>query len=119
MDEAVRLAVYQGYAQAGQPPTIDEMAERLGASSDDIRASLRTLHDARHVVLDADGDIVLAHPFASIPFGFSVMGGRTLWWGGCAWDSFAIPHLVADDAYVLVATRCPGCGKALSWVVDR
>jgi simple sugar transport system substrate-binding protein len=24
------------------------------------------------------------------------MGERTLWWGGCAWDSFAIPQLVDD-----------------------
>ncbi|MGW6915370.1 hypothetical protein ACWGB8_16365 [Kitasatospora sp. NPDC054939] len=35
-----------------------------------------------------DGDrVVMAHPFASVPLGFSVMGAHTLWWGGCAWDS--------------------------------
>ena len=22
------------------------------------------------------------------------MGARVLWWGGCAWDSFALPHLL-------------------------
>jgi hypothetical protein len=62
---------------------------------------------------------VLAHPFATSPFGFAVMGERTLWWGGCAWDSFAIPHLVPEEPDVLVSTRCPGCGAALAWVVDR
>ena len=61
----------------------------------------------------------MAHPFASIPLGFSVMGERTLWWGGCAWDSFAIPHLVDAEPSVLVATTCPGCSAALAWVVDR
>ena len=61
----------------------------------------------------------MAHPFASVPLGFSVMGHETLWWGGCAWDSFAIPQLCADDPEVLVATQCPGCGKPLSWVVSR
>jgi hypothetical protein len=61
----------------------------------------------------------MAHPFASMPFGFSVMGRQALWWGGCAWDSFAIPHLVPSDPEVLVATQCPGCGKPLAWVVGR
>ncbi len=47
------------------------------------------------------------------------MGGRTLWWGGCAWDSFALPHLLPNDPQVLVATRCLGCGTVLSWVVGN
>lgn len=47
------------------------------------------------------------------------MGERTLWWGGCAWDSFALPHLLPDEPDVLVATRCPGCDAALAWVVGR
>jgi hypothetical protein len=71
------------------------------------------------VVLGDDGAIVMAHPFASIPLGFAVMGDHTLWWGGCAWDSFAIPHLVPGEPEVLVSTRCPGCGRALAWVVGR
>jgi len=47
------------------------------------------------------------------------MGRETLWWGGCAWDSFALAHLLPDAPDVLVGTRCPGCGAALAWVVDR
>ena len=82
-------------------------------------SSLHSLQLARHMVLDADGSIVMAHPFASVPLGFSVMGRDTLWWGGCAWDSFAIPQLCPDDPEVLVATQCPGCGKPLAWVVNR
>ena len=54
-----------------------------------------------------------------IALGFSVMGRETLWWGGCAWDSFALPHLLPDEPEVLVWTRCPGCGRALAWVVGR
>lgn len=76
----------------------------------------QALHDARHVVLDGD-TVVMAHPFATIPLGFSVMGRETLWWGGCAWDAFAIPHLVPGEPEVLVATTCPGCGTAHAWVV--
>ena len=118
-DEAVRTAVYNGYVEAGAPPSVEQMATQLVLSEDAVRESLRVLHETRHVVLGADGEIVMAHPFASIHLGFSVMGRETLWWGGCAWDAFAIPQLVPDDPEVLVATQCPGCGKPHAWVVNR
>ena len=60
----------------------------------------------------------MAHPFSSIPLGFAVMGRETLWWGGCAWDSFAMPHVLPDEPEVLVSTRCPGCGAARAWVAS-
>jgi hypothetical protein len=47
----------------------------------------------------------MAHPFSAMPLGFSVMGARTLCWGGCARDSFALPHLLSSESEVLVATR--------------
>ena len=60
----------------------------------------------------------MAHPFSAVPLGFSVMGARTLWWGGCAWDSFALPHLLPGEDEVLVATRCPACGLPHAWSVE-
>jgi hypothetical protein len=57
----------------------------------------------------------MAHPFSAVPLGFSVMGTRTLWWGGCAWDSFALPHLLRGEGEVLVATLCPACGCPHAW----
>lgn len=118
-DEAVRLAIYQAYATDGRPPSVDAMASALTLETDAVRDSLSRLHEARHIVQGPDGELVMAHPFASVPLGFSVMGKDTLWWGGCAWDSFAIPQLCPDDPEVLVATQCPGCGRPLSWVVNR
>jgi hypothetical protein len=51
------------------------------------------------------------------------MSANTLWWGGCAWHSFALPHLLGDvvpgAARVLVATRCPACDRPHAWNVDR
>lgn len=119
IDEDVRLAVYTGFARLGAAPEHEEVAAQLGVTTDDVRAALDRLADARHVALDPHHAVVMAHPFASVPLGFAVMGRRTLWWGGCAWDSFAVPHLVADEPEVLVSTRCPGCGSALAWVVSR
>ena len=59
----------------------------------------------------------MAHPFSSVPLGFSVMGTESLWWGGCAWDSFALPHLMPWEDEVLIATRCPSCDRPHAWSV--
>jgi hypothetical protein len=107
--EDARLAVYRSFAATGRAPAPGSLDE----------TALRALHEQRHIVLGADGGIVMAHPFSAVPLGFSVMGRETLWWGGCAWDSFALAHLLPAEPDVLVATRCPGCDAALAWVVER
>jgi Alkylmercury lyase len=114
--EDLRLAVYHHLAETGRAPVPAALAAVFAVPEAEIEAGLQALHDDRHLVL-RDGRIVMAHPFATIPLGFSVMGTATLWWGGCAWDAFALPHLLADEDEVLVATTCPGCGAALAWVV--
>jgi hypothetical protein len=117
--EDLRLAVYRSFATTGAPPSYDKLASRFEGTHEDFARGIRRLAEERHVVVDEAGSIVIAHPFASIPLGFSVMGRNTLWWGGCCWDSFAIPHLVTEEPDVLVATRCPGCDRPEAWVVDR
>jgi hypothetical protein len=110
-DEELRLTIYRSFAATGRAPDLD--------GDDETRASLHRLAEARHIVLDDDDRIVMAHPFASIPLGFAVMGRRTLWWGGCAWDSFALPHLLPEDPEVLVSTTCPSCHAPHAWTVGR
>ena len=116
--EDVRLAVYTWFARLGRAPSHDELADALSVPVPAVVDALRVLAAGRHVVLDEDDGIAMAHPFSAVPLGFSVMGRRTLWWGGCAWDAFALPHLLTSEPDVLVATRCPGCDRALSWVVS-
>lgn len=115
--ERVRLAVYRGFAESGRAPDREAIAAAVGLSVDAVEGALVTLAESRHLVRDAAGRIVMAHPFASIDLHFSVKGRRTLWWGGCAWDSFAIPHLVTAEPEVLVATTCPACDRAHAWIV--
>jgi hypothetical protein len=117
--EDLRLAIYDSLASTGRGPDTAALAARLGAAVNEIEAGLRQLAAARLLALDPSGQIVLAHPFSTIDLGFSVKGRRTLWWGGCIWDSFAIPHLVPGEPEVLVATTCPGCDRAHAWVVGR
>ncbi len=114
--EDLRLAAYAAFA-AGRAPTVASLASATEAAEAEVREGLGSLATQRHVALDADGEIAMAHPFTAVPLGFSVMGRSTLWWGGCAWDSFAIPHLLPDQAPVVVATTCPACGRAHAWTV--
>lgn len=116
--ERVRVVLYSALAETGVVPPDAAMAERLGVPGDDIRHAMTELADAHHVVLEHSG-VVLAHPFATRSFRFSVMGSETLWWGGCAWDAFAIPNLVPGASPVLVATTCQACGTPHAWTVTN
>lgn len=116
--ERTRFAIYTHLAETGTLPTHGALADQLDLTPEQYRDALAELAEARHVVLK-NGDVEMAHPFATRSFGFSVMGPRTLWWGGCAWDSFAIPNLVAEAREVLVATTCPACGRPHAWVVTN
>ena len=115
--EDLRLAVYGAFAETGRAPEPGDLADQLGTGMEAVRRGLDELASARHLVLDGQGRIVMAHPFSAMPLGFAVMGRRTLWWGGCAWDSFALPHLLPGEGEMLVATRCPACQHPHAWNV--
>jgi hypothetical protein len=117
--EVLRLSLYGALAATGRAPSLEQLAATVNADVEQVRVGLRSLGEDRHVVLGEDDQVLMAHPFSTVPLGFAVMGRTTLWWGGCAWDSFALPHLLADDAEVLVSTRCPACGAAHAWNVSR
>ena len=116
--EDLRLAVY-GRFRRGDIPRVADLAVELSVTSQQVRSGLATLAAGRHVALGPDGEMATAHPFTAVPLGFSVMGRDTLWWGGCAWDSFALPHLLPDQGPMLVATTCPRCDRAHAWRVDN
>jgi hypothetical protein len=118
LDE-LRLAVYRGFATTGRAPSVSVLARELGLGTAEVQTGLGELAQRRHLVLDVYGSVVMAHPFAAVPLGFSVMGGSTLWWGGCAWDSFALPNLLHEEGEVLVATRCPACDRPHAWDVGH
>lgn len=117
--EGIRLFFYREIANTGRLPSVADAADTLGVPEEWVWDGLDNLAADRHLVIDANGTIVLAFPFATRSFGFSVMGERTLWWGSCAIDSFSIPHIVDKEPWAVVATTCPACGAAHSWLVDR
>jgi hypothetical protein len=116
--ERIRHAIYTCLATSGVLPDRKSFAVHLGITLEAYDSALAELARTRNVVLK-DGEVEMAHPFATRSFGFSVMGPRTLWWGGCAWDAFAIPNLVPDSPEVLVATTCPACATPHAWTVTN
>jgi hypothetical protein len=117
--EDLRVRLYRQLADEGRVASSSEIASELDVEPAEAAAAFSTLAQDRQIVLDGDGRIELAHPFATRDFGFSAKSETALWWGGCAWDSFAIPHLVPNAAPTLVATTCPACGTAHAWSVGR
>lgn len=117
--ERVRRAIYDTFADQGHAPSRQLLRDLAAVDDAQADEAVAELAARRHLVLDEYGNTVMAHPFTTVNLGFSVMGERNLWWGGCAWDSFAIPHLVKDEPSVLVATTCPGCRRPLAWTVTR
>ena len=118
-DESVRRAIYLHLAATGVVPDLDVLADEVDGTDAAVDQAIARLADDRHVVLDGGGTIVMAHPFATVNLGFSVMGANTRWWGGCGWESFAIPHLVPGTPEALVATTCPQCERPLAWTVTN
>jgi hypothetical protein len=111
------MYVYRRLAEDAVAVTPGDVAAAFGGTPEAARDALRALHDAHLVVLDPGGEqIVMAHPWAAVPLGFVVASGTQKWWGGCAWDSFAIPMLAGRAC--LVATHCPGCGEPIALDVD-
>jgi hypothetical protein len=114
--ERVRRAIYDTFASQGHAPSRQQIRDLAGVDEALVNEAVAELAAQRHPVLD---HAVMAHPFTTVNLGFSVMGETNLWWGGCAWDSFAIPHLANDEPSVLVATTCPACRRPLAWTVTR
>ena len=61
--EQLRVEVYRTFAQTGRPPTVDELADEVAGETTEVRAALRQLARGRHLSLDVDDAIVMAHPF--------------------------------------------------------
>ena len=49
------------------------------------------------MVLDDDGRLLMAHPFAAHHDGARVQSDGREWWGNCAWDAFGIVAALGCD----------------------
>ena len=119
--EELRVRVYRTFVDTGRAPRLEDLARELDESVTTIRAGLRELAAARHVVLDEHDVIVMAHPFSGNTLGFSVMSATTLWWGG--WHGIPLRYRIwylepsrcwSPQAAQHAAGRMPGTGRGAS-----
>jgi len=74
----LRRRIFASFAATGGAPAVSDGPQ------------LRELVDAHVVVLDDQGRIRMAHPFAGHRDGARLDSGAGTWWGNCAWDAVGI-----------------------------
>jgi hypothetical protein len=72
MDDRVRHVIYDVAMREGVPPTSQRVGETLGVTSSEVLESFRRLADAHMIVLQDDGEILMAGPFSAVPTPFRV-----------------------------------------------
>lgn len=111
-DKQVRSAIYSWFIKSGHAPTMVAIAELLSCPLADVRAAYQRLAAGRALVLQPDGEVLMANPFSAVPTAFSVVVGGKSWWGNCIWDAMGIPAMLKADARIL--TSCGCCGQAMT-----
>lgn len=107
----IRTFVYDTCLTRGLPPSVAETAQALDRSHAEIRSAFQRLAEARILVLQPGGEILMANPFSAVPTPFPVRAGPVSCYGNCIWDALGIPAMLHGDA--LISTSCACCGEQL------
>lgn len=100
----------------GRIPTIAEIASSLGIAEEDTRASAGRLADAHILVLQENGEILMAAPFSAVPTPFLVRTRAFQCFANCVWDAMGIPVMVRTTA--TIETACGCCGNQMVLQID-
>ena len=112
-DIQTKLAIYRHFAETGQRPSLQVVAERVGADVSSAREAYVRLCAQRVLVLEPDGvSIRMAPPFSGVPTQHVVIVDETKYFANCAWDSFGI--LAALHRPGRVRSRCEQSGETLN-----
>jgi len=107
----VRAFVYDSCRTRGLPPSAEETASALDRRVAEIRAAFARLAEAHVLVLQPDGEILMAPPYSAVPTPFPVRGAGPSAYGNCIWDALGIPARGRGDATILGSCAC--CGERL------
>jgi hypothetical protein len=106
-DTQTKLAIYRHFAETGQRPSLQGVAERVGADVSSVRDAYLRLRAQRVLVLEPDGvSIRMAPPFSGVPTQHVVIVDETKYFANCAWDSFGIPAALHRPGEVHSVNRC-------------
>lgn len=111
-DKRVRLYIYEYFVKLRRAPTALQCAQALSVSLPDVQGAYRRLAEGRALVLQSNGEILMAEPFSAVPTAFYVEAGTLAWWGNCIWDALGIPAMLKADARIVTACGC--CNDAMT-----
>jgi hypothetical protein len=98
MTVEVRRRIFRQFALTGAPP---ELAP----------GELAALAQEHAVVLDGEGRIAFANPFAASHAPYTVVTPTRVRFAVCVWDGLGVAAALGEDARV--GSRCPDCQEPL------
>ena len=111
-DTQTKLAIYQYFAEMGQGPSLQAIAQRVGSGVTSVREAYARLRAQRVLVLEPDGESIrMAPPFSGVPTQHVVTVDNRKYFANCAWDSFGIPAALHRPGEVY--SRCAQSGEPL------
>lgn len=114
-DSSLRVLIYDEIVRTAEAPTVATLARLVSAPLDDIRASLRRMHEGHMLVLQPTGEILMANPFSAVPTPFITEVEGRRWFGNCIWDGLGIIATLHNDGHVL--TSCATSGERMELTV--
>ena len=112
-DLALRNLTYARFVELGRAPTLQEVANASGLSSDEVWAGWNRLHNDHALVLQTHSrEIRMANPFSAVPTAYRVNAGGRWWYANCAWDAFGVCAALHVDGRI--EASCADCGEPLT-----
>ncbi len=112
LETRTKLVIYRHFAETGERPSLDIVADTLGSDRESVRGAFAGLAAKRVLVLeDAGSSIRMAPPFSGVTTQHVVIAEGTRYYANCAWDTLGVPaalHRPAD-----VCSRCEQSGEPL------
>src|SRR3984893_476255 len=104
-DTQTKMAIYRHFAQTGQRPSLEVIADGVGSDVSRVREAYARLRAQRVLVLEADGESIrMAPPFSGVPTQHVVAADGVSYFANCAWDALGIPAALHKPA--TVRSRC-------------
>ena len=116
LDQRVRAFVNDTLMASGRAPAIHETAA-IGLPPAVSRASFQRLADGRVFILQSDGEVMAATPFANVQTTFVVASQGRSYSAMCVWDALGSPAMLKADA--VVRTACGDCNDTIELAVRR
>lgn len=108
----IKLVIYGHFADTGEAPTPEIVADRVESSLSDVLTAFQALQEQRVLVLDKDRkSIRMAPPFSGVVTQHTAESQGVRYYANCAWDALGIAAALRRRA--IIRSTCGQSGDAL------